>query len=155
MNDHAPTHGHGREAADLTKNQALVFGALSRAEGPLSAYTILDKLRDDGFRAPLQVYRALDKLVENGMVHRLESLNAFVACRHPGCDSHQTIAFAICETCGQVTEISDDALESRLGDLARNSGFSVTRAVVELRGLCAACQAGGAPVGGSAHGADA
>jgi len=82
MNQETHTHDHGRAPSDLTRNQSLVFGALSRAEGPLSAYTILDQLRDDGFRAPLQVYRALDKLVETGMVHRLESLNAFVACSH-------------------------------------------------------------------------
>jgi Fur family transcriptional regulator, zinc uptake regulator len=139
MNQETHTHDHGRAPSDLTRNQSLVFGALSRAEGPLSAYTILDQLRDDGFRAPLQVYRALDKLVETGMVHRLESLNAFVACSHPGCDSHETIAFAICETCGKVTEISDQALETRLRDLAREDGFTVKRAVVELRGLCAGC----------------
>lgn len=139
MNEQTHTHDHERALSDLTKNQSLVFGALSRAEGPLSAYTILDQLRDDGFRAPLQVYRALDKLVEAGMVHRLESLNAFVACRHPGCDSHETIAFTICEACGKVTEISDQALETRLLDLARVGGFTVKRAVVELRGLCAAC----------------
>lgn len=139
MSEDAHTHDHTRETSDLTKNQSLVFGALSRAEGPLSAYTILDQLRDDGFRAPLQVYRALDKLVETGMVHRLESLNAFVACSHPGCDSHQTIAFTICETCGRVTEISDDALETRLRELAHDGGFTVKKAVVELRGLCAGC----------------
>jgi len=140
MSDNVHTHDHAHERPDLTRNQSLVFGALSRAEGPLSAYTILDQLRDDGFRAPLQVYRALDKLVETGMVHRLESLNAFVACSHPGCDSHETIAFAICETCGKVAEISDEALESRLRDLAGETGFSVTKAVVELRGLCANCR---------------
>jgi Fur family zinc uptake transcriptional regulator len=139
MNQNTHIQDHGRAPSGLTKNQSLVFGALSRAEGPLSAYTILDQLRDDGFRAPLQVYRALDKLVETGMVHRLESLNAFVACSHPGCDSHETIAFAICETCGKVTEISDEALETRLRDLARDDGFTVKRAVVELRGLCAGC----------------
>ena len=139
MNQQDHIHDHRHDLTDLTRNQSLVFGALSRAEGPLSAYTILDQLRDDGFRAPLQVYRALDKLVESGMVHRLESLNAFVACRHPGCDSHQTMAFAICETCGKVAEISDDALETRLRDLAGESGFAVKRAVVELRGLCADC----------------
>ncbi len=139
MNQETYSHDHGRAPSDLTKNQSLVFGALSRAEGPLSAYTILDQLRDDGFRAPLQVYRALDKLVETGMVHRLESLNAFVACSHPGCDSHQTIAFAICETCGKVTEISDEALEARLRELAGESGFTVKRAVVELRGVCTGC----------------
>ena len=88
----------------LTKNQALVFDVLEKAEGPLSAYTILDKLRDHGFRAPLQVYRALEKLLEYGVVHRLESINSFVVCAHPDENCHGTVAFAICDSCGQVIE---------------------------------------------------
>ena len=55
---------------DLTKNQSLVMSALMESNAPMSAYTILDKLRDEGFRAPLQAYRALDNLVEFGLVHR-------------------------------------------------------------------------------------
>ena len=132
---------HVHATSELTKNQALVMGALSQSESPLSAYTILDQLRDDGFRAPLQVYRALDKLVEFGLVHRLESLNAFVACRHPGCDAHQTIAFMICETCGQVNEISDTSLAERLKKLASKAGFALKKSTVELRGICGSCQA--------------
>lgn len=134
MNEHVHAN------SELTKNQALVMGALSQSDSPLSAYTILDQLRDDGFRAPLQVYRALDKLVEFGLVHRLESLNAFVACRHPGCDAHQTIAFMICETCGQVNEISDPSLADRLKKLASKAGFALKKSTVELRGLCSNCQ---------------
>ncbi len=126
---------------DLTKNQSLVMGALSEANAPLSAYTILDRLRDHGFRAPLQVYRALDKLVEFGMVHRLESLNAFVACRHPECDAHEIIAFAICDTCGQVAELSDDSLTRRLKTLAKETGFLSKKTTIELRGICQVCQA--------------
>ena len=70
-------------AADLklTRNQQLVYDALTGAKTPLSAYTLLDQLRDAGFRAPLQVYRALEKLIEIGQVHRLESINSFVACQ--------------------------------------------------------------------------
>ncbi|MCR9121673.1 MAG: transcriptional repressor [Phyllobacteriaceae bacterium] len=132
-------HHHASEA--LTKNQALVMGALSDADGPLSAYTILDRLRDDGLRAPLQVYRALDKLVEFGLVHRLESLNAFVACRHPGCDGHQFTAFMICDECGSVIEIADTALARRLTGLAQDASFILEKSTVELRGLCAACSA--------------
>lgn len=132
---------HVHPSTDLTKNQSLVMGALTRSDGPLSAYTILDQLRDDGFRAPLQVYRALDKLVEFGMVHRLESLNAFVACRQPGCDDHETIAFMICETCGQVHEISDDDLASRLKLLAGEARFALKKTTIELRGICRSCQA--------------
>ena len=127
----------------LTKNQALVFEALSNAACPLSAYTILDELREHGFRAPLQVYRALEKLLELGIVHRLESQNAFVACKHPTCDphdeSHDTVAFMICETCGTVAEIADDALASQLQGLAGTANFALDQSVVELRGKCSGC----------------
>lgn len=125
---------------NLTRNQSLVLDTLSQSGGPLSAYSILDQLRDHGFRAPLQVYRALDKLVEFGMVHRLESLNAFVACRHPSCDDHETIAFTICDGCGQVTEISDDTVAARLQSLATDAGFALKSSTVELRGMCRKCQ---------------
>lgn len=132
---------HVHNHADLTKNQSLVMGALKRSDGPLSAYTILDQLRNHGFRAPLQVYRALDKLVEFGLVHRLESLNAFVACRHPDCDGHETIAFMICDECGQVSEITDNSLARRLKQLAGGAGFTLKKSAIELRGICANCQA--------------
>jgi len=133
---------HVHPTPELTRNQSLVMGTLSDAAGPLSAYAILDQLRDDGFRAPLQVYRALDKLVEFGLVHRLESLNAFVACRQPACESHEAIAFMICEKCGLVSEISDNPVARRLKQLAGKAGFALHKSTVELRGICATCQAG-------------
>src|SRR5690606_8459657 len=98
----------------LTKNQLHVLERLETAAGPLSAYTLLDQLREKGFRAPLQVYRALDTLIKSGFVHRLESLNAFVACAEPHDHSHDMIAFAICDLCGQVTELSDHAMGEQL-----------------------------------------
>ncbi|TWF54217.1 Fur family transcriptional regulator [Neorhizobium alkalisoli] len=131
----------------LTKNQTLVFDVLDRSEAPMSAYTILDKLRDHGFRAPLQVYRALDKLTEFGMVHRLESLNAFVACAHreSSCcgagHGHGTVAFAICESCSQVMEFHDHAVDHRLGDWAKSKGFKPSKTTIEIRGLCQTCAA--------------
>lgn len=131
---------HAHDQPDLTKNQSLVMDALSSAEGPMSAYTILDQLRGDGLRAPLQVYRALDKLVELGLVHRLESLNAFVACSDPNCESHDTVAFTICDVCGLVYEVADETLARKLKTVASKSGFQVRRSTVELRGLCEACQ---------------
>jgi Fur family zinc uptake transcriptional regulator len=131
-------------AEPLTKNQALVFSVLTRAAAPLSAYALLDQLRNDGFRAPLQVYRALDKLQESGLVHRLESLNAFIACAH--CDDcqdhghhHGLVAFAICDTCGQVDEFSDQQLEHRLKGWAGKSGFHAAKTTIEMRGQCASC----------------
>ena len=124
----------------LTKNQRLVYDALSGAEGPLSAYTILDKLRSEGFRAPLQVYRALDKLLDFGLVHRLESLNAFVACSHPHEEEHGVTAFAICETCGQVDEFSDPVIEERLEAWASHHNFTPAKTTIELRGACGRCR---------------
>ncbi|OHV77841.1 Fur family transcriptional regulator [Ensifer sp. LCM 4579] len=125
----------------LTKNQSLVLGALSHSDGPMSAYTILDKLRDQGFRAPLQVYRALDKLLEHGLVHRLESINAFVACTCPDEHEHDhgVTAFTICEGCGQVTEFHDETIEQRLAALVRARNFKTEKTTIEIRGQCKSC----------------
>ncbi|WP_420960856.1 Fur family transcriptional regulator [Brucella sp. IR073] len=124
---------------ELTRNQSLVFDALAKAEGPMSAYTILDKLRDDGFRAPLQVYRALDKLMDFGIVHRVESLNAFVACAHPECGQHGVVAFAICDKCGHVSEFSDEVIEGQVRGRANSNGFKLSKTTIEIRGTCANC----------------
>lgn len=133
-------HVHA-EPTGLTKNQSLVFSALDQSSGPLTAYAILDELREEGFKAPLQVYRALEKLVEKGLVHRLESLNAFVACRHPSCCSHQWAAFAICESCGDVKEFSPDKAMDLLKGWAEDGGFKLAKTTVELRGQCKSCLA--------------
>lgn len=125
----------------LTKNQLSVLEKLEAASGPLSAYTLLDQLRERGFRAPLQVYRALDSLVKAGFVHRLESLNSFVACAEPHDHSHSMTAFAICDTCGQVTEMSDHDVDHRLDEWVRSTGFAAKKAVIEFRGTCAKCRA--------------
>ena len=138
----APIEEHRHDhASALTKNQKLVFDALSRSVQPMSAYSILDKLRDAGLRAPLQVYRALDKLMESGKVHRLETLNAFVACAHAHCHEDCASAFAICEKCGSVSEFSDDGIMERLRGWSQSAKFMPSRMTVEVRGLCAACKA--------------
>lgn len=122
----------------LTRNQDLVLEVLKAAEAPLSAYAILDQLRAEGLRAPLQVYRALEKLMEFGMAHRLESLNAYVACSHrhrPG----GLAVFAICDDCGDVTEFQDDDIRERLAQRAAAEKFAFEHATVELHGLCRDC----------------
>ena len=137
VDDHA---GHDHVwADDLTRNQGLVLGALAHSEAPLSAYDILDRLRDDGIRAPLQIYRALDKLCERGLAHRLESLNAFVACADAHCHRTGLIGFAICQGCGRVEEFADSGIDDRLGAWAAERGFQPSRTVMEIRGTCAAC----------------
>jgi Fur family transcriptional regulator, zinc uptake regulator len=124
----------------LTRNQGLVLGALEGAHGPLSAYEILDRLRSEGLRAPLQIYRALDKLVERGLAHRLESLNAFVACADRHCHAGGTLAFAICTECGRVDEFSDHAVQARLEAWAQDADFHLNRTTIELRGQCKGCR---------------
>ena len=127
---------------ELTRNQSLVLGVLKQAAAPRSAYDILDGLRGEGFRAPLQVYRALEKLMEIGLVHRLESLNAFVACSDPhdhAAHSHGVTAFAICEDCGSVTEFHDDTIEGRLSAWQRSKHFKPEKTTIEIRGHCRDC----------------
>ena len=124
---------------ELTKNQRLVLSKLSEAAAPLSAYALLDSLRNEGFRAPLQVYRALDSLMREGAVHRLESLNAFVACTCAHSHGQERTAFAICETCGKTEEFSGKGLSGELVEWIGARAFSPRRTVIEIRGCCARC----------------
>ncbi len=127
----------------LTRNQGLVLKTLEEADGPLSAYAILELLRDEGLRAPLQVYRALEVLNRRGFSHRLESRKAFVACSGGDCHRAGMVAFAICERCGRVFEFSDFVLRQRLEGWAQHQGFQATRSVVEIQGKCAPCARSG------------
>lgn len=124
---------------NLTKNQDLVLNQLGKSKTPMSAYDLLDKLRDKGLKAPLQIYRALDKLTELGLAHRLESLNAFVACAHPNCHENELIAFGICENCNKVWEFSDEEVSKRLDLWAKARDFTPLKTSLEIRGICAKC----------------
>ncbi|MEM8687592.1 MAG: Fur family transcriptional regulator [Pseudomonadota bacterium] len=129
------------EISVLTKNQEMVLDTLNQAKGPMSAYAILDELRREGFRAPPQVYRALDKLMQGGLVHRLESLNAFVACSHGACHKAGLVAFAICDKCGAVSEFSDEAVTKSLTNWISKNQFRNTKTTIEIRGDCPQCAA--------------
>ena len=123
----------------LTDNQSKVHAALVAADEPLTAYALLDRLRDDGLRAPPQIYRALDALTARGLAHRLESVNAYVACS-AGCGDHGVAAFLICDECGNAQEFALGPMHDSLIERAAETGFSTNRVMVELRGRCAACQ---------------
>jgi Fur family zinc uptake transcriptional regulator len=87
------------------------------------------------------VYRALDFLRENGLVHRIESRNAFVACgRNHGADA--LVAFLICERCGAVGEAPAAAIGQSLAAAARSAGFAPNLSVIEITGTCAHCRKG-------------
>ena len=143
----ASTHTGARSR--LSKNDRAVLGVLKQANAALGAYDILDSLRPAGMRAPLQVYRALNRLMALGLVHRIESLNAFVACAqgsdahhtgpHPHLVDHCTAAFAICNDCGHVDEFTDPSIDTGVCAWADRSAFTVDHVTLEIRGLCAGC----------------
>ena len=112
---------------------------MAKEQSPLSAYTLLDQLRDNGLKAPLQVYRALEKLAELGLVHRLDSLNAYVACNHQGCQSTKALVFEICDDCGSVAELADEMISKRVAARARSDGFELSKSTIELHGRCTEC----------------
>ena len=130
---------HAYSHADLTRNQALVLRALEKSAAPLTAYHILDLLRQKGIKAPLQIYRALEKLVQQGLVHRVESINAFMACRNHTNEPHGETVFMICEDCGTVQECSDAKTALALRKLARTADFALARSSIEMRGKCGKC----------------
>ena len=107
---------------------------------PMSAYMILEELRKDGLKAPLQVYRALEKLIGMGRVHRLESLNAFIACSHMSCEKTGGTAFVICNRCEHVQEVCDDSVSLFLAGLTEKTKFKASKTSIELHGVCDACE---------------
>ena len=126
------------EGLRLTPVRRKVLEMLLQEHRALGAYAILDRLREEGFGSqPPVAYRALDFLVENGFVHKIERLNAFVACAHPG--SSHSPAFMICRKCDAVAEAHSAPEKGILGAAARAAGFEIERTVVEAEGICPAC----------------
>jgi Fur family zinc uptake transcriptional regulator len=150
----APDHNHDRCAADviayaeklcasrtqrLTPTRRKVLEVLAGSHKPLGAYEIIDAAAASGPRpAPITVYRALDFLMANGLVHRIESRNAFLACVHNH-DSGAVVAFLICESCGEVGEAPGGDIGSTLTAAANSAGFTPTMSVVEITGVCSHC----------------
>ncbi|ATG37740.1 MULTISPECIES: Fur family transcriptional regulator [Phaeobacter] len=150
---HAHDHSHcisdGIAVADahcranglqFTPVRRRVLEILLQAHRAMGAYDLLDILRSEGLGSqPPIAYRALDFLVKNGFAHKIERLNAFVACSHPG-DDHAPV-FMICRTCNAVAEAPSQTSNGRLGAAAREAGFLIERTVMEAEGLCPKCQA--------------
>ena len=126
------------EGLRLTPVRRNVLEILLQEHRALGAYAILDHLRAAGFGSqPPVAYRALDFLVQNDFVHKIERLNAFVACSHPG--TEHSPAFMICRKCDAVAETQSAPSKGALGAAARTAGFKIERTVVEAEGLCPDC----------------
>lgn len=126
----------------LTPLRRQVLSLICQSHRPAGAYQLLadlGRLRGEA-AAPPTVYRALDFLVEQGLAHKIDSMNAFVACYAAG-KPHRGI-FLICEKCLDVQEVTDKPAADALSKAAAQTGFRANRAVIELHGLCKNCQAG-------------
>jgi Fur family zinc uptake transcriptional regulator len=151
----APDHDHGRCTAEaLTHAERIcaqraqkftpirrhVLQALLSSHRPLGAYEVIEQLARALPRpAPITVYRALEFLMANGLVHRIESRNAYLACAHDH-DKAALVAFLICDRCGTVGEVPAAPIAASLTAAASASGFAAKLSVVEISGVCAHCQ---------------
>ena len=124
----------------LSKNQQIIFDLIDKSPEPLKAYTILFNVQKKGIKAPLQVYRALDKLVELGKIHKIESRNAFIACQNSSCQISKATAFSICESCENVSEISNSKLSKYLSNFVDETGMKFSKYNLEFFGLCKKCK---------------
>ena len=150
--DHAACIADGLAAADracaerglqLTPVRRRVLEYLLGEHRALGAYEILDRLRAEGRgKQPPAADRALEFLVSHGFAHRIEKLNAFIACGLPG-QTHQP-AFLICSDCGTVAETDTAPAAGALGRAAKASGFAIARTVIEAEGTCPRCANGAA-----------
>ena len=124
--------------ARLTELRREVLSLILEADGAVTAYQLLDRLRATRRRAvPPTVYRALDFLLAQRLIHKVERLNAFVPCIEAG--HPHPVQFLICGQCGAVTEIEDEAAAAALDHAAEREGFHPRSSIVEVEGTCAAC----------------
>jgi Fur family zinc uptake transcriptional regulator len=152
-----PEHDHGsclqvtRERAAksfessglrLTPLRVRVLEEIASSHHAIGAYEILDRLARKGSArlAPISVYRALEALLEAGVVHRLESRNAYFACLVPHAGDRHQIVLA-CERCGMVAEVPGEAVFQGIAGAARVAGFVPSRSMVEVAGSCGQCSA--------------
>jgi Fur family zinc uptake transcriptional regulator len=121
----------------LTDVRRKVLGIVWDSHGPSKAYDILKQL-GDGDAKPPTVYRALDFLQENGLVHKLNSLNAYVGCSHP--EQHDECYFLICSACGEFEECCNPQLSYEILQTANRHKFTPSLVTVEIEGTCDSCE---------------
>ena len=123
---------------NFTPVRRKVLEILLQKNTAIGAYEILDLLREAGFKnQPPVAYRALEFLVQNGFAHKIEQLNSFIGCMHPG--KNHSPAFMICRNCDSVSEEEALTRNFSVSQIASKAGFTVEKAVIEARGLCHSC----------------
>lgn len=123
----------------LTPQRQQILELVWQEHKPVGAYELLERLREAGVKAaPPTVYRALDFLLAHGLIHRIESLNAFTGCTSPGIPHHGQ--FLVCSHCHRVAELDEPAITGQLDASAQRLGFEIEHQTVEISGLCPHCR---------------
>ena len=129
----------------LTPLRERVFAEIAGSHHAVGAYDVLERLAQSGERlAPISVYRAIDALIAAGVIHRLESRNAFFAC-HATHGGGRELLVLVCEACGGVAEVSASPVFTGIETAARSAGFTPRTPMVEVSGRCANCGEAAAP----------
>ncbi|SNY90775.1 Fur family transcriptional regulator, zinc uptake regulator [Cohaesibacter sp. ES.047] len=132
----------------LTDQRKAVLEVLASSHVPSSAYDILDRInriredRGEAALAPVAIYRVLDFLMQNGIIHRIESRNAYVACSHQSSEHGDVTIFLLCDKCGRAGEFQSDSLSGLIETIAAKVQFQANAPVLEIRGTCAECREG-------------
>ncbi|MBD2857553.1 transcriptional repressor [Spongiibacter sp. KMU-158] len=126
-------------AQRLTPIREQVLRSVWSSHKAIGAYSIIDALAKQSSKppAPPTVYRALDFLLDNGLIHRVNSLNAFIGCNAPGHQHNSQLL--ICRRCSNTTELVSEALNSQANKAAKQENFVLEQTCVELTGLCETC----------------
>ena len=128
-----------QQGLKLTKIRRQVLEIIWSQHHPIGAYDVLQKLQQAGHKpAPPTAYRALDFLVQAHLIHRIESLNAYIGCPSPD-HSHQC-QFFICSDCGNIAELNNPEISQALTNGADSLGFETRQSVIEIHGLCHDCR---------------
>lgn len=123
----------------LTPQRQQILELIWQEHKPVGAYELLERLHEAGVKAaPPTVYRALEFLLSHGLIHRIESLNAYTGCTAPGTPHHGQ--FLVCSQCHRVAELDEPAISGQLDKSARRIGFEIERQTVEICGLCPRCR---------------
>ncbi|GEQ98761.1 transcriptional repressor [Iodidimonas gelatinilytica] len=129
-----------RRGVRLTETRQKVLELIWGDHAAVKAYDLLEQLSGPGRSVrPPTIYRALEFLLENGLIHRIESLNAYVGCPQPG--GQHSSQFLICDTCSIVIELTGADVARAVADEATSHGFEITRQTIEVHGLCGPCAA--------------
>lgn len=134
------------EGGRFTALREDIYRLILSAGRPLGAYDLINILQQQRIQtgqkpsnvAPPTVYRSLDFLLEFGLIHQLNSINAYIPCCHPRAE--HAAAFLICQKCSKVQELSNPPVSQMIEFSQQTLDFAVKKSMIELSGICHDCR---------------